>query len=369
MKTSNPPQYRSTVRLLPAFFVALVLTLAGTPVQSAVEPCGIQGVSRIVAIGDVHGAYAEFVRILRAAGVIDGRDRWVAGATHLVQTGDVLDRGADSRRAMDLLRRLERDAPKSKGRVLALIGNHETMRLGGAAAGHPPGQGFLRDMNAAEVEAFRTARSAELRDAVRAQWLEQEKQRAKAAGAPYDEPALVARFDAAAPPGLLEMAQAFSEKGDYGRWTRGHQAAARINGILFLHGGVSSRVAPLGCEGINAGITADLTTGFSTFVETPLATLAGAEDGPLWYRGLAQEDEATFAPEVDKILEAVHARAIVIGHTVTANGRITPRFGGRVVQIDTGMLTSVYKGGRPSALEIIGDKWTAIYEDGRQTLR
>ena len=357
------------MRLLAAFLTLLILTRADASAQRPVDPCAIENVTRIVAIGDVHGAYDGFVRILRAAKVIDGRDRWIGGSTHLVQTGDVLDRGGDSRRVMDLLRRLERDAPRSKGRVLALIGNHETMRLGGAAAGHPPGQGFLRDMSAGEVEAFRTARSAELRDAIRAQWLEQEKQRAKAAGTTIDEPALVARFDAAAPPGYFEMVQAFSEKGDYGRWIRGHAASAKINGILFLHGGVSARVAPLGCEGFNAGVTADLTTAFPKFIEASPTTLAGAEDGPLWFRGLALEDEAVFAPEVDKILEAVRARAIVIGHTVTTTGRITPRFGGRVVQIDTGMLSSVYKGGRPSALEIVGDKWTAIYEDGREVIR
>ena len=351
------------------FVVAFFLAAFGDPsAERAADPCALDGAARIVAVGDVHGSYDGFVRILRAAGVVDGRDRWIGGATHLVQTGDVLDRGAESRKVMDLLRRLERDAPKKKGRVVALIGNHETMRLGGAAAGHPPGQGFLRDINGAEVEAFRTARSTELRDAVRAQWVAQEKERAKAAGTTVDEPVLVARFDAAAPPGYIEMADAFSEKGDYGRWIRGHAAAARINGILFLHGGVSPRVAPLGCEGINTGIAADLTTGFQKFVDASLETLAGAEDGPLWYRGLAQEDEAAFAPAVDKILEAVGARAIVIGHTVTPTGRITPRFGGRVVQIDTGMLTSVYKGGRPSALEIVGDKWTAIYEDAREAL-
>lgn len=371
MSGVNPPQYRAVVRLLLAAFFGLIsLSLPAAASREAdAGPCAIDGVRRIVAIGDVHGAYDNFVRILRAANLIDGRDRWIGGAAHLVQTGDVVDRGADSRRALDLLRRLERDAPKKKGRVLALIGNHETMRLGGAAAGHPPGQGFLRDMSAAEVEAFRTGRSVELRDAVRAQWLASEVERAKAGGTQVDEPALIARFDAAVPPGMLEMTQAFSEKGDYGRWIRGHAAAARINGILFLHGGVSPRVAPLGCEGINAGVAADLTTGFAKFIEAPAAALAGAEDGPLWYRGLAQEDEATFAPEVDKILEAAQARAIVIGHTVTATGRITPRFGGKVVQIDTGMLTSVYKNGRASALEIAGDTWTAIYEDGRQAVR
>jgi Calcineurin-like phosphoesterase len=356
------------MRLGAAILFVLALPLINSADQGAGDPCAIEGVSRIVAVGDVHGAYDGFVRILRAAGVIDARERWIGNATYLVQTGDVVDRGAESRRAMDLLRRLERDAPKKKGRVLALIGNHETMWLGGAAAGHPPGQGFFRDVNPAEIEAFRTSRSTGLRDAVRAQWLAEEKARAKAAETPVDEAALVARFDAAAPLGYLEMTQAFSEKGEYGRWIRGHAAAARINGILFLHGGVSARVAPLGCGGINTGIQADLTTGLQKFIADPLTALSGAEDGPLWYRGLALGDEATLAPEVDKILEAVGARAIVIGHTVTETGRITPRFGGRVVQIDTGMLTSVYKGGRPSALEIVGDKWTAIYEDGREPI-
>jgi hypothetical protein len=37
------------------------------------------------------------------------------------------------------------------------------------------------------------------------------------------------------------------------------------------------------------------------------------------------------------------------------------------VLIDTGMLTSVYKG-RASALEITGDRLTAIYADGRLTV-
>ena len=354
-------------RLILVFF--LLLLAVRPSADRAADPCAIEGVRRVVAIGDVHGAFDGFVRILRAAGVIDARNRWSGGATHLVQTGDVVDRGADSRKALDLLRKLEREASSKGGRVLALIGNHETMRLGGVSAGHSPGDGFFRDINPAEVDAFRTGRSAELRDALRKEWLTEQKERAKAAGTQADDQALVARFDGLVPLGLVEMVQAFSESGDYGRWIRGHTAAARINGVLFLHGGVSPRVAPLGCAGINSGVATDMTTGFKAFLESNLTTLAGAADGPLWYRGLAQEDEATFAPELDKILGAMGARAIVIGHTVTATGRITPRFGGRVVQIDTGMLTSVYTNGRPAALEIAGDTWTAIYEDGRQALR
>ncbi len=41
-----------------------------------------------------------------------------------------------------------------------------------------------------------------------------------------------------------------------------------------------------------------------------------------------------------------------------------PRFGNKVFLIDTGMLSSYYPGGRPSALEICGDaKFVAVYLD------
>jgi hypothetical protein len=45
--------------------------------------------------------------------------------------------------------------------------------------------------------------------------------------------------------------------------------------------------------------------------------------------------------------------------------RIFPRFERRVFLIDTGMLSTYYKGGRASALEIDGSRVTAIYSDGR----
>jgi hypothetical protein len=343
--------------LFPAFFglMLCVWLVVAAVAQPRFDPCDLTGIRRIVAIGDVHGGYEEFVRILRVASVIDQKDRWAAGDTYLVQTGDVIDRGAESRRALDLLRRLEREAPKARGRVIPLVGNHEVMRL----------LGVLRDTNPAEIDAFRTARSGDVRDTVRQRWLISQRDAAAGSGAPIDAVALTAKFDAETPLGLVEMLNAFSPQGEYGKWVRGNAAAARLNGILFLHGGVSVRIAPLGCAGINAGVRTDLTSGLEQVRQAPLESLTMSEDGPLWYRGLARDEEEAFAPELTRILDMVGARAIVIGHTVSETGRVRPRFGGRVVQIDTGMLSSVYKGGRPSALEIIGDRWTAIYEDGR----
>jgi hypothetical protein len=96
----------------------------------------------------------------------------------------------------------------------------------------------------------------------------------------------------------------------------------------------------------------------------PLSSLTARADGPLWYRGLAQQPE-TFAPQMDEILAKLRARAIVVGHTVAATGRITTRFDGRVIQIDTGMQPAYVQNGRASALEIKGGEATAIYVDRR----
>jgi hypothetical protein len=87
----------------------------------------------------------------------------------------------------------------------------------------------------------------------------------------------------------------------------------------------------------------------------------------MWYRGYAQAEEAALDAPVTATLAANGVSRIVVAHTPQITGRITPRLGGRIVLIDTGMLTSVYKG-RPSALEFSAGQLTAIYEDGRRPL-
>ncbi len=84
---------------------------------------------RIVAVGDVHGAFDQFLEILQAAGLIDGKRQWAGGTTVFIQTGDIFDRGAKVREAFDLLMRLEDEAKRAGGRVESLLGNHEAMNL------------------------------------------------------------------------------------------------------------------------------------------------------------------------------------------------------------------------------------------------
>jgi hypothetical protein len=111
-----------------------------------------------------------------------------------------------------------------------------------------------------------------------------------------------------------------------------------------------------------------LTTDFERTLSAPLESLVARPDGPLWYRGLAQLPDPAFAPQVDAILGRLGSHAMVTGHSVVSGGRVAKRFGGRVFLIDTGMLSAVYQGGRPSALEFTRAGATAIYLDGRVRL-
>jgi Calcineurin-like phosphoesterase len=346
-----------------SFWLALLLVFGlvtpGLP-QDPGDVCDIETAERVVAIADVHGAYDRFIAILRAAGLIDGRERWAGGRTILVQTGDVLDRGPDSRKALDLLRRLSDDAPKAGGRVHALLGNHEVMRM----------VGDLRYVNPGEYAAFRSGDSDSIRDRYYGLATQEAAGAASASGKKFDERAFRDDFIARTPLGSVEMQLAFGPKGEYGRWLRQRNTMIRINGVVFIHGGTSPAVAAMGCAKVNQDVRSDLDALGSAIDPQRAATLlATSEDGPLWYRGLAQNDEASFTPELEAILRQLNARAIVTGHTVAANGRVRLRFGGRVIQLDTGMLGGrFFPAGRASALEILDGRITAIYEDRRDPL-
>jgi hypothetical protein len=331
---------RSLRRLPILLVVAIVACTVARFEAAATTSCEFDGVARIVAIGDAHGAYDPFLVIMRAAGLIDAKKKWIGGTTHLVQTGDVLDRGPDSRKILDLLRALTPQAAAAGGAVHELLGNHEEMRMVGDFRYTAPG----------EISAFATANSQALR------------QQVSEAAPPESRSGLLG-----APLGMIEMARAFAPTGEYGAYLRGLPTVVRINGILFLHGGLSPVDASRTCSEINEEVRRDLTEDLAQTRATLATTLVGRADGPLWYRGLAQEPD-TFAPEVQAILAAQKARAMVVGHTGAPGQRVTMRFGGAVFLIDTGMNSEYVSGGRPSALEIAAGVFTAIYPDGRVVL-
>jgi hypothetical protein len=337
-----------------ALAAALVLGQPAAPLTQAgagVDVCAIQTTERIVAVGDVHGAFDKFTAILREAGLIDSRRRWTGGRAILVQTGDVLDRGAESRQVLDLLRKLEGEATKAGGQVHALLGNHEAMRI----------MGVMRDVSPREIAAFRTTNSQELLDQYFEAIVQQQIEQARAAKQEFDAAAFRTRFYDDNPPGAIEMHIAFGPKGDYGRWLRTRNTMTKINGIVFMHGGLSPALTTIGCAELNQRVRAELDTVRPTDANLQTTLIAGP-DGPLWYRGYFADPPP--APEVMQgVLDALGATAIVVGHTPPPGFTITPSFSSRVFQIDTGMLNGeFFPGGRPSALEIQGGTFTAIYE-------
>jgi Calcineurin-like phosphoesterase len=329
--------------LLAALTSAATAAAADSP-AAPTSPWRWNGVERVVAFGDVHGAYDQLVTVLQSEGVIDAALNWSAGDAHLVSVGDLLDRGPRSRDVMDLLIRLQQQAAAAGGAVHVVLGNHELMNL----------SGDLRYLVAADYAQFAAAVDPLQRDAGFARYLRTQ---------PADASTEQARrsFDAKFPPGYFARQEAFAADGRYGAWLLAQPAVIVINDTAYLHGGLPAVVGDSSLDALNEHFRRDLTALLAAQAQAreddePVpdaeqsSPLFGA-DGPLWYRGTALCHALIEAPRVDRGLAALHAERAVIGHTPTSDRRVQTRFDGRVVMIDTGMLTSYYQG-RPAGLAI-----------------
>ena len=375
-----------------------------------------QASGRIIAIGDIHGSIDGLKSILKVTGLIDGHNRWTGGRTQLLQTGDYTDRGEGTRAVLDLLMALEPQAKAAGGRALALLGNHEVMNL----------IGETRDVTREIFATFADANSEKKRQAA---WENYARLAAQKTAKGEPVPAVYAQTREAwlttHPPGFAEYMDAFSPRGRYGAWLRGKPIVTEVAGNVFMHAGINPASAPDKLEDLNLQVRAeikrmdqfverliDLKLATREFTLTEILQVATAEiglananiaaardegkeperkrlnvpllmeaqdilkvdswvsinsEGALWYRGLATEKDDPAGGPFAALLQKYGAKRFVTGHTPQQSRSITVRFGGRAVLIDTGMLTSVYRG-RASALEISGDKLTALYEDGKVPL-
>lgn len=296
---------------------------------------------RVVAVGDLHGDYRAYRAIVRAAGLVDARDRWTGGDAIFVQTGDIADRGPDSLRIYRHLMQLQRQAARAGGRVVALVGNHEAMNVTGDLRYVHPGEfaafadrhserrrALLYEASRAAIEASYRARDPAIpAEAIRRAWLR------------------------ATPLGMIEHRAAWHPEGELGRWVVASPAVVLIEGTLFVHGGISAAYAPLPIDEINRRVAAALAA-----ADAAPEAIINDPAGPLWYRGLVIRDGADPEAELDIVLRAYGARRIVVGHTPVLGG-IAIRHGGRLVRIDTGI--AAHYGGRRTWLEIRGGELIA----------
>lgn len=307
-------------------------------------------VERIVAIGDLHGDYDNYMATLQAAELVDRRGNWVAGRTHLVQTGDIPDRGPDTRRIIEHMARLARQANRNGGRVHNLIGNHEAMNV----------YGDLRYVTAEEFAAFATSRSEALRERYLDAVLDDMSSRdpARFAALPDD---FRDQWYASRPLGWVEHRQAWNPQwnpdGEMFEWVANARVAVQINDAIFVHAGISGHYCRDTLASMTERAQADLASG-----DPGDESILTDQYGPLWYRGLAGVAPEAPPKTVDSILRNHDARHIVIGHTPTG-GFIWPRYDGRVIQIDTG-ISDAY-GGHVAYLEITPGGLFAGYRSQR----
>ncbi len=256
------------------------------PTQApAIEPYIYDGVSRIFAVSDVHGEYEALVDLLENAGVIDAGLHWSWGDGHLVIDGDIFDRGDKVTECLWLLYRLEQEARREGGRVHILLGNHELIVM----------QDDLRYVNEKYTNGI--------------------VQRTRIH---YDD--------------------LFGPDMELGRWLRSKHVAIKLNGILFVHAGVSPDVIDRGLSlgDINQAAKAipDLRSYELAFSDTAKFLLGSY--GPVWYRGYHYGMEGRYpkatAEQVDAILAFYGATAVVVGHTEIP--QVTALYEGKVFGID-----------------------------------
>ena len=392
--------------------VFIVFSLASVSPAWAEPPKEVENTpGSVVAIGDVHGDFDDFVAILQKEKLIDAQRHWTGGKTTLVQVGDLLDRGPKPRDVMDLLMTLEKEAPQAGGQVVSLLGNHEVMNI----------MGDLRYVTPVNFASFADSNSEERQKAAYQAYVKWRSSH-MALFAELAQPMELTEGEwmARHPAGYVEQRDAYTPNGIYGKWLREHSALADIGGVIFLHGGISPNVAKMKLAGINTRIRdeikqfdsakqflqeADIILPFFNLEEirgavqaeisaekkgkvsanvprqnrliqflgymNPSSTdwLSVKVDGPLWFRGYDQWSDEEGSAQMGKILDALKATRIVVGHTVQKGGRIRPRFGDKVFLIDTGMLSTYYAGGRASALQIQDNaKFTADYMDEQVVL-
>jgi hypothetical protein len=290
-------------------------------------------IERVVAVGDLNGA-AEVLRdILHGTGVMDNTGAWACARTHLIQMGDIFNRGGGARAALALLRSLARQAPRHSGRVTVLLGNHEIMTMLGNEA----------YCTAEEYLSFATAkqRGAWPGRVARAQ---RRLYRTRKPGQPILP--LTPRLEAWKidnVPGRAALRRALGPRGAIGRALRALPVATIAAGCVFSHAALTPVWARLGIDGINRAAAHGWDSGPALLDDLPPNQILRAVHGPLWNRRLTLQENARTRAQLERSLAHLGVSRMIVGHTQTSYlpggqlGRIAVRHDGKLVCIDVGL--------------------------------
>jgi len=356
--------------------ICTLLFVLFLPVGVAAAEYEINTSARVVAFGDVHGAFEDWTTLLQELGVVDDQYNWSGGDTHLVSLGDLIDRGPDSRKVVELLMKLDQQAAQAGGAVHMVLGNHEIMVM----------TGDLRFVSPEDFAAFAADETEAERDELYAHYWRFNPE--------VEEEAVRQAFDEKFPVGFVALRKAYSRDGSLGRWLLEQPFVIKVNDKVYMHGGIASVASEESIAALNQKLEGELNDFLTSmdalraagvmpwyvdyfdrlsflnarakeFVEANPKTQAEwfaelqkvfemqqafvfSDDSLNWYRGTAFCHPYAESFNTERFLKRVGAKQLVVGHTPT-RGNVHERMEGLVIRLDTGMLTSVYKG-RASAL-------------------
>jgi hypothetical protein len=94
--------------------------------------------NKIIAIGDIHGDYYIFIKMLKISHIINDELEWIGKDTYVVQIGDILDgkrpdvsfekkylEEPGELKIINLILKLDSEAVKQGGKFVSILGNHD----------------------------------------------------------------------------------------------------------------------------------------------------------------------------------------------------------------------------------------------------
>jgi len=233
----------------------------------------------ILAISDIESNYQTFRNFLITHGVIDEALNWSFGKGHLVLVGDFVDRGNSVTQVLWFIYKMEQDAKKHGGNVHFIMGNHE-----------------IKNMQ----NNFYSASEKYLYVA-----------------------SIIGK----------KQSDLYSQDSFLGRWMASKNSVERINGRLFVHGGIHPKISEFNytLEEVNHIVRQHYRQPYYTQRDSgDEEFLVSSKTGPSWYRGYFKDDLSQ--QEVEKGLDKFSALAVVVGHTIQWS--ITKLYQGKVFAID-----------------------------------
>lgn len=282
--------------------------------------------SRWVAIGDVHGDFDAVATILQGLNLIDNKGNWTGNDTRLIFLGDLNDRGGQSRLINNLTIRLSEEAPKTGGKVVALVGNHEAMVT----------QGDTRYVSPSTINYYQDFGK-----------------------------------------GTDGVVAAFRGNTIYSQFNEQRNAIIQVGNTMFVHGALEEWILDRTPQEVNSTVRAWMRYHQGKQSMPPENTKWVMEgDGPFWSRIYQpfSPRENTQDPEVarfvryitlltDAVVEKYNIKRVVVGHTPTAPDfdivMPHPILGDKVIMIDTGI--SRHYRGKVSALVSTNGQIEPVY--------